>query len=209
MRMSRINTKYHTEYREDAKKKIIAAALDVAAEHGWDAVTLDAIAQNVGVTKPALYGYFKNREALLREVVLDVVQNIRTGLEKIFTQDNDIHLIIRNLAELLFEQQKPYASIFFLLPTRQPQDQKYREGFIDVFDNCRILIRDCLARVKSQGELLRAVDPDAAAYMIIAMTMGLLTSSDFLKMDVDAAKKIWIDAVERLLLIGHGAGGRR
>ena len=37
--------------------------------------------------------------------------------------------------------------------------------------------------------------------MIIAMTMGLLTSSDFLKMRVNAAKKIWIDAVERYLLI--------
>ena len=209
MRMSRINTEYHTEYREDAKKKIIAAALDVAAEHGWDAVTLDAIAQNVGVTKPALYSYFKNREALLREVVLDVVQNIRSGLEKIFAQDNDIHLIIRNLAELLFEQQKPYASIFFLLPTRQPQDPKYREGFIDVFDNCRILIRDCLVRVKNKGKLPREVNPDTATYMIIAMSTGLLTSSDFMEMDVDAAKKIWIDAVERLLLIGPGAGINR
>jgi len=207
--MSRINTEYHTEYREDAKKRIIAAALNVAAEHGWDAVTLDAIAQNIGVTKPALYSYFKNREALLREVTLEVVRNIQTGLETTLSHDDDIPRIIRNLANLFFEQQKSNANIFFQLPTRLRQDTKKHEEFAHIFDNCRILIRDCLARVKSQGELLRAVDPDAAAYMIIAMTMGLLTSSDFLKMDVDAAKKIWIDAVERLLLIGHGAGGRR
>jgi len=199
--MSRINTEYHTEYREDAKKKIIAAALDVAAEHGWDAVTLDAIAQNVGVTKPALYSYFKNREALLREVTLEVVRNIQAGLGTTLAHDNDIHRIIRDLAELLFEQQKPYANIFFQLPTRLRQDPKNREEFVHVFDNCRIIIRDCLARMKSQGEQLRAIDPDAAAYMIIAMTMGLLTSSDFLKMRVNAAKKIWIDAVERYLLI--------
>lgn len=198
MRMPRINT----EYREDAKKKIIAAALDVAAEIGWDAVTLDAIAQNVGVSKPALYSYFENREALLRDVVLEVVQNIQAGLETILAQDEDIHLIIRNLAELLFEQQKPYASIFFLLPTRRPQDPKYRGEFIHIFDNCRILIRDCLARVKARGNVSREVDPDTATYMIIAMSMGLLTSSDFLEMGVDAAKKIWIDAVQRLLLIG-------
>ena len=65
------------------------------------------------------------------------------------------------------------------------------------------VIRDSLTRIKSDGELLRAVDPDAAAYMIIAMTMGLLTSSDFLEMDINEAKKIWIDTVERYLLIGH------
>ena len=71
--MARINAK------EDAKKKIIAAALDIAAEHGWDAVTLDAIAQNVGVTKPALYSYFENREALLRDVLFEVVPEYPVG----------------------------------------------------------------------------------------------------------------------------------
>jgi Transcriptional regulator len=201
--MSRINTEYHTEYREDAKKKIIAAALDVAAEHGWDAVTLDAIAQNIGVTKPALYSYFKNREALLRDVTLEVVRNIQTGLETTLAHDNDIHRIIRNLAELLFEQQKPYANIFFQLPARMRQDAKNHEEFAHFFDKSRTVIRDSLTRIKSDEGLLRAVDPDAAAYMIIAMTMGLLTSSDFLKMDVNVAKKIWIDTVARYLLIGH------
>ena len=207
--MSRINTKYHTEYREDAKKNIIAAALDVAAERGWDAVTLDAIALNVGVTKPALYSYFKNREALLRDVTLEVVRNIQAGLETTLAHDDDIHQIIQSLAELLFEQQKPYANIFFQLPSRMRQSAKNREEFAHLFDNSRIIIRDYLTRIKSEGRLLRAVNPDAAAYMVIAMTMGLLTGSDFLKMDVNAAKKIWIDTLERYLLIGPGTGGRR
>ena len=50
-------------------------------------------------------------------------------------------------------------------------------------------------------EMLQTVDPDAATYMIIAITKGLLTSSDLLEMDVYMAKKIWINAVRRLLLI--------
>jgi len=198
--MPRINA----EYRDDAKKKIITAALDLAMENGWDAVTLDAIAQNVGVTKPALYSYFDNHEALLREVNLEVVRNIQAGLETAFAHDDDIHCIVRNLAELIFEQQKPYANIIFQLPTRLRQDPKNREEFTRLFDTSRIIIRDGLARVKSRGGLLRAVDPDEVTCMIIAMTMGLQTNSDFLEMDVAAAKKIWIDAVERLLLIGPG-----
>ncbi|MDD5143702.1 TetR/AcrR family transcriptional regulator [Methanoregula sp.] len=206
--MSRINTEYHSEYRQDAKKKIIAAALNVAAEHGWDAVTLDAIAQNIGVTKPALYSYFKNREALLREVTLEVIRNIQTGLGTTLAYDNDIHRIIRDLAELLFEQQKPYANIFFQLPIRLRQDPKNREEFTHLFDNNRIIIRDCLVRVKTQGVMLQKVDPDTAASMIIAMTMGLLTSSDVLKIDINVAKKIWIDTVERYLLIGPNVRSR-
>jgi AcrR family transcriptional regulator len=205
MKMPRINA----EYRDDAKKKIIAAALGLATENGWDAVTLDAIAQNVGVTKPALYSYFDNIDALLREVNLEVARNIQDGLEKTLVHDDNIPRIIRNLAELLFEQQKPYANIIFQLPTRLRQDPKNREEFTHLFNNSRIIIYDCLTRVKSQGELSQEVDPDVATCSIIAMTMGLQTNSEFLEMDVDTAKKIWIAAVERFLLIGHGAGGMR
>ena len=202
MRMPRINA----EYRDDARKKIFAAALDLAMENGWDAITLDAIAQNVGVTKPALYSYFDNLDALLIEVNLEVARNIQAGLKTTFAQNNDIHDIIRSLSDLIFEQQKPYANIIFQLPTRLRQDPKHREEFARLFDDSRIIIRDGLARVKSRGNLLDTVDPDAVTCMIIAMTMGLQTNSDFLDMDVAAAKKIWIDAVERLLMVAPGNG---
>jgi len=200
--MPRINA----EYRDDARKKIMAAALDLAMENGWDAVTLDAIAQNVGVTKPALYSYFDNIEALLREVNLEAVRNIQAGLEATFAHTNDIRRIIRSLADLIFEQQKPYANIIFQMPTRLRQDPKHREEFTRMFDHSRIIIRDGLVREKSRGNLLDEIDPDAVTCMIIAMTMGLQTNSDFLNLDVVAAKKIWIDAVERLLLLVPGNG---
>ena len=45
--MPRINT----EYREEAKRKIITAALEVATSDGWQRVTLETIARKVGVTK--------------------------------------------------------------------------------------------------------------------------------------------------------------
>jgi len=194
--MARINAK------EDAKKKIIAAALDIAAEHGWDAVTLDAIAQNIGVTKPALYSYFENREALLRDVLFEVFRNIRSELETTLADDDDIHHIIRNLAELLFEKQKFYANLFFQLPFRLIQDPRNREEFAIIFDKSRSVIRDCLARAKSREKLPRDVDPDEAACIIIAMTMGLQFGSPSMGMDVNAEKKIWIRTVERFLLIG-------
>lgn len=201
MRMPRIKTKH----REEARNQIIAAALVIAAKNGWDAVTLDAIAQHVGVTKPALYSYFKNRDELLHEVVLEVILNMRNEIETIVTKDDDIRLIIQKLAGLLFEQQKTYASIFFLLPTRPPQDPEYREEFIQIFDSSRILIRDCLVRVKGEGKLPPGVDPDKATSIVIAMSMGMLISSDFLEMDASEAKTIWIEAVERALLLEPGA----
>ncbi|PKL58088.1 MAG: hypothetical protein CVV34_04150, partial [Methanomicrobiales archaeon HGW-Methanomicrobiales-5] len=128
--MPRINA----EYREDAKKKIIAAAIEIVAEKGWDAATLEAIAQKVGVTKGALYAYFENREALWQEVLFEVIGNIRTGIETTLGTTDDVHTIILNLADLIFDQQKPYVTIFYQLPTRLPQNPRCREEFTRIFE---------------------------------------------------------------------------
>jgi AcrR family transcriptional regulator len=195
--MARINA----EYRSDAKKKIIAAALEVAAERGWDAVTLEAIAQKVGVTKGALYVYFENSEALLREVTREVFRNIRAQLEATLVDDEEVRRTIRGLAEVIFEQQEPYASIFCQLPVRLPQDRKYREEFIRIFDGTRVLIRDYLSRMQKEGKLPPGADPDTAANAILALILGLRIRSIFLGMDILEAKRVWIDSVERILTL--------
>ena len=62
-------------------------------------------------------------------------------------------------------------------------------------------MRDCLARIKSLENLSQMIDPNRATSMIIAITMGLLTSSNFpeipcsyfeLNQDIHRAK-IWIN----------------
>ncbi|MGD9938036.1 MAG: TetR/AcrR family transcriptional regulator [Methanoregulaceae archaeon] len=57
------------EYREAARKRIIAAGWDVMCRKGYCATTMDEIAAEVGVTKSALYLYFKNKDALVAEIV--------------------------------------------------------------------------------------------------------------------------------------------
>ncbi|MDD1689242.1 MAG: TetR/AcrR family transcriptional regulator [Methanoregula sp.] len=197
--MPRINA----EYREDAKKKIVAAAIGIAAETGWDAVTMESIAQKVGVTKGALYAYFENRDALLHAVILEVFANVRAGLVSTLADEEDIHRIILNLAEFIFEQQKPYATIFYQLPIRIPQDSQYREEFSQIFDRNRLVLRDCIERFKTAGKVPGNVDPEATSGAIIALTMGLRITSLFLGKDTDEAKKTWVDSVEKILGIGH------
>lgn len=199
--MPRINA----EYREDAKRKIIAAAIAIAAESGWDAVTMDAIARKVGVTKGALYAYFENSEALLRAVIFEVFSNVQSGLIATLAGEKDIHTIVHDLADLIFELQKPYSTIFYQVPTRIIQDPEYREEFSRIFDGNRVIIRECLARLVRDGKLSATVDPEAASHAIIGLTMGLRIISLYLGKDSDEAKSTWITSVERILGIGPGS----
>jgi AcrR family transcriptional regulator len=203
--MPRINT----EYREDAKKKIIAAALEIVAERGWDAATLDAISQKVGVTKGALYAYFENSEALQREMILVVFGRVRAGLEAALEKDEEVPATIRNLAGLIFDQMKPYAAVFCQMPVRIPTDSRYREEFTRIFDGNILLFRDFLARGMADRKIPRQADPAAAASAIIALTLGLRISSLFLGKDDTETKKIWIDTVEQILGLGPAGNGKQ
>ena len=57
-------TERQTE-RAPKREAVLAAAAHVFSERGYHRVSLDEVAQALNVTKPTLYYYFKNKEAML------------------------------------------------------------------------------------------------------------------------------------------------
>ena len=55
-------------------------ALDQLAKGGPAAVAINAIARELGVSGPALYRYFRNRDALLTELAIDAYNDLAAAL---------------------------------------------------------------------------------------------------------------------------------
>lgn len=53
----------------EAHEKVLRAALDLFAERGIEAASMDAIAQQSGVSKATIYNHWEDKEALLMEVM--------------------------------------------------------------------------------------------------------------------------------------------
>lgn len=60
--------------RDNSRQEILEAARRVLLRGGIAAMTLDAVAAEVGVTKPALYYYFRSKDALVFELVFGVFE---------------------------------------------------------------------------------------------------------------------------------------
>ena len=60
---------------EETRARIRAAVREVIARDGIDALTLDAVAERVGVTRQAVLYHFDSRDRLLAETVLEVLAN--------------------------------------------------------------------------------------------------------------------------------------
>ncbi|WP_405652537.1 TetR/AcrR family transcriptional regulator [Streptomyces sp. RK9] len=58
-------------YRDQVRGEIKAAALEQIRAGGAPALSLNAVAKGLGLTGPALYKYFRNRDDLLTELICD------------------------------------------------------------------------------------------------------------------------------------------
>lgn len=67
-------------FREQVREDVKAAALRQIASGGASAVSVNAIARQLGVSGPALYRYFANRDELLAELVLDAYHDLADAL---------------------------------------------------------------------------------------------------------------------------------
>ena len=67
--------------RTQARAEAKSLALQQLAEAGPSALSLNAIARQMGLTGPALYRYFADRDALLAELVVDAYADLADALE--------------------------------------------------------------------------------------------------------------------------------
>ncbi|MEU9287388.1 TetR/AcrR family transcriptional regulator [Streptomyces sp. NPDC048275] len=69
-------------FRAQVRQEVKAAALRQLAEGGPEALSLNAIAKQLGMTGPALYRYFANRDSLLTELVIDAYGDLASALAR-------------------------------------------------------------------------------------------------------------------------------
>ncbi|CAG7643879.1 TetR/AcrR family transcriptional regulator [Actinacidiphila bryophytorum] len=76
VRDSSPRARFRGQIRDEAK----ALALRQLAEGGAQALSLNAIAKSLGMSGPALYRYFANREALLTDLIVDAYHDLAAAM---------------------------------------------------------------------------------------------------------------------------------
>jgi AcrR family transcriptional regulator len=70
-------------YREEAKKRILEAALEVFKEKGYFKSTMDDIAAKLGISKSAIYQYFESKDKLFAALYSSGPENLRSQFSTI------------------------------------------------------------------------------------------------------------------------------
>lgn len=75
------------EGKVDKRLSIVLAASELFAEHGVSSTSVDTIAKRAGVSKPTIYAYFDNKEAIFAAVVTETLPEGLRGIKSEPTGD--------------------------------------------------------------------------------------------------------------------------
>jgi AcrR family transcriptional regulator len=188
--------------KSDRRSQLIAAAERLVAERGYLAVRLEDIGAAAGVSGPAIYRHFPNKEALLVELLVGISTRLLAGATDVITRaDNpqsaldgliDFHLdFALGESDLIRIQDRDLPS---LPPGAKRQVRKaqrqYVEIWVDVLRQLNMSLREDDARLMAHAAfgLLNStphsVKPsamkraDASERAVLrAMTVAALTSA--------------------------------
>lgn len=151
----------------EAHEKVLNAALELFAERGIEATSMDAIAQASGVSKATIYNHWADKEALLLEVMLMV-----NGLDR-EPEDIDTGDVQYDLTAVLMR--KPPDNYDFARTRLTPSLISYAALHPEfgkawrhrVTDPPRQCIKQILHRGIERGQLPRDLNIDASIAMLL------------------------------------------
>jgi AcrR family transcriptional regulator len=99
-----MSTTAHAETRRsrlksDRRSKLLAAAERLIAERGYLAVRLEDIGSAAGVSGPAIYRHFPNKEALLAELLVDTSTRLLAGAQAVVSEADEAEVAFDGLVD--------------------------------------------------------------------------------------------------------------
>jgi AcrR family transcriptional regulator len=159
------------EYKEEAKKKILAAGREVMARKGYRATTMDDIAEHVGVSKAALYLYFASKDELVIEIVKAFPEQIRERTMAMYPAATPLDAWGAVL-DFYLENDAEQNALFFELLSLIPRNPEIAESFLG---NMQFILQKVSSSIGEQQRhgLLADSDPRTVALTILSHFHGL------------------------------------
>lgn len=185
--------------KEEVRCRILEASWKIVQEEGWHALSMRKIADAIEYTAPIIYGYFENKEAILREFTRQgyrlLSQQVKAARDKHTDPGDQLEAMWLAYWDFAFEQQAYYQLMYG----------------VDV-DCCRL--ESMIPEAETASELLDASlntliaqsnkpdeDPCRRFYTFWAVVHGLISLNIVRKgtLSLEANRSILRDAINAII----------
>ncbi|RVW01456.1 SACE_7040 family transcriptional regulator [Rhodococcus spongiicola] len=159
--------------KADRRRELLRAAARLIAQRGFPGVRLEDIGAAVGISGPAVYRHFPNKDALLVELLTDISERLLAGGEEVVARAADPVTALEELVDFHLDFALTEPDLI------RVQDRDLHS----LPDEARHRVRQTQRRyVEIWVEVLRRIDPgqDATRARIAAhATFGLINSTPY------------------------------
>lgn len=179
--------------------EVLNASLKCFARYGYKKTTMEEIAEELGLTKGALYSYARNKKDLYQKAVAyaltkwqakvrEAVEDAGSPEEKFMTLSFKAYKYLaadHDLQNILIND----PDIFPMFPKEDP--------FIEINENSRNMLRAVLEE-GINSKIFRPLDLDSATWLLFSIYKMFIIDT-YVVSDQEATEKLFKDAVDLLL----------
>jgi AcrR family transcriptional regulator len=187
-----------TPQLRDTRDRLLTEAANVFAERGYDGARVQEIARRAGLTTGAIYRNFADKSDLLLGAIDRSAQRLMQLLGDARDSDGGSgRVLIELVAGVVAPQRSSTRQLLLETLTAARRDDEVRDRVAPLVAAVRAEVAKVVERAKDRGEVAPDVDPDAWAYLGLAIAFGsYLLEASGAPLPSAAA---WQPLVERLL----------
>ncbi len=179
MQPSPVKLSFKEQMHQAREEAILQATCRLLGEKAYDAMTMDDVANAVGIAKASLYKHFASKEELCRAAMVQILGRVQAFLDTVpveLAPQDKLRALVRWSLERLIACEMP------LLPSRNTAlrgvlmaDKRYLDTLIGVSD----CIGQWITEAQAQGRIDPSLPPLVVLYTLFARACDPLGS--FLK----------------------------
>ncbi len=162
---------------EERRNQILEAAMAVFARQGFDQTRMDDIAQEAGLSKGALYLYYKSKDTIISTILQFFFTQAMNKLSSFLESEEQLSVRQRlfSLNRYYMQEMKwmtslvPLSFEFYAVAARQKTVRHFLKQY---FKDYRVALTQLIQHGIEQGEF-RPIEPEQVAISITALYEGL------------------------------------
>ena len=163
------------EQARQSREKILKTAALCFAEKGYTACSMREIADCSGLSKGAIYGHFKSKEELFREMI--TLEHNRGAKQAAIAQQRPPYIdgIVKFMSECIRNSGYPidhrlWAEVLAV----SAREKNFREFFLRSEKATRQYLKELLLKARENGEISSDIDIEALSVWIFSLGDGFI-----------------------------------
>lgn len=157
------------------RAQIISTTIELLSRHGLPGTTTARIAREVGISEPALYRHFRNKEEILLAALDEVSARLLQLMNEAASAERLVAKKLRRMSAALYEfvMSHPEEAIALFEVFSASRDSHLKQVLQGKFLGSLAIVEDMLKEGIAQGELRPDIDVALTAWKVVSLGITL------------------------------------